>query len=78
MKPSTIRALHKNPKGNTDKIGSERNPIEYIEDDIFGYMYPISKADMAAIKDAEAEAVTEDDEDETIEDEAEVLMLKRQ
>jgi CRISPR/Cas system-associated protein Cas7 (RAMP superfamily) len=32
LKPSTIRA-----RGNTDKIGSERNPIEYIEDDLFGY-----------------------------------------
>jgi CRISPR-associated protein Cst2 len=75
MKPSTIRALHKNPRGNTDKIGSERNPIEYIEDDVFGYMYPISKADMAASKKAEAEALTEadtdDDEDEAIETEAE-------
>jgi CRISPR-associated protein Cst2 len=69
LEPSTIRALHKNLKGNTDKIGSERNPIEYIEDDVFGYMYPISKADMAAIMKAEAE--TEDDEDETIETEAE-------
>ena len=75
MKPSTIRALHKNPRGNTDKIGSERNPIEYIEDDVFGYMHPISKADMAASKKAEAEvrldAYTDDDEDETIETEAE-------
>lgn len=71
MKSSTIRALHKNPRGNTDKIGTERNPIEYIEDDIFGYMYPISKADMAAIKEAEfaAEAMSEDEEDETIENE---------
>jgi CRISPR-associated protein Cst2 len=69
LKPSTIRALHKNPKGNTDKIGSERDPIEYIEDDVFGYMYPISKAE-AAINKAEAEAEagteTEGDEDETI------------
>jgi CRISPR-associated protein Cst2 len=32
LKPSTIRA-----RGNTDKIGSERNPIEYIEDDVLGY-----------------------------------------
>ena len=31
LKSSTIRALHKNPRGNTDKIGAERNPIEYIE-----------------------------------------------
>ena len=68
MKPSTIRALHKNPRGNTDKIGSERNPIEYIEDDIFGYMYPIAKADREP--EVETEALTPDDEDETLEDEA--------
>ena len=73
LQPSTIRALHKNPKGNTDKIGSERNPIEYIEDDVFGYMYPISKADMKAIND-EAEVEVEDDEEETIESEIEPLV----
>lgn len=66
-KPSTIRALHKNPRGNTDKIGSERNPIEYIEDDIFGYMYPIAKADRES--GAETESLTADNEDETLEDE---------
>lgn len=36
--PSIIRALHVNVKGNTDKIGGEFNPIEFPEDDIFGYM----------------------------------------
>ena len=50
LNPSKIRALHKNPKGNTDKVGSERNPIEYIEDDVFGYMYPISKADWRPLR----------------------------
>ena len=63
---SQIRALHKNPKGNTDKIGTERNPIEYIEDDVFGYMYPISKEDQA--RDKKAKAAADDDEDD--EDEA--------
>lgn len=66
-KPSTIRALHKNPRGNTDKIGSERNPIEYIEDDIFGYMYPIAKVDRES--GAETEALTPDDDNEILEDE---------
>jgi len=35
---SEIKALHVNAKGNTDKIGGEFNPIEYPEDDLFGYM----------------------------------------
>ncbi len=36
--PSIIKALHVNVRGNTDKIGGEFNPIEFPEDDIFGYM----------------------------------------
>ena len=36
--PSTLRALEVNEKGNTNKIGGEFNPVEYAEDDIFGYM----------------------------------------
>lgn len=37
-KPSVLRALHVNAKGNTDKIGGEFNPLDFAEDDIFGYM----------------------------------------
>lgn len=37
-KPSVLRALHVNAKGNTDKIGGEFNPVDFAEDDIFGYM----------------------------------------
>jgi hypothetical protein len=33
-KESVIRALHKNAKGNTDKIGTERDPIKFAEDDL--------------------------------------------
>jgi len=37
--PATeLRALSFNAKGNPDKIGTEMNPIEFAEDDIFGYM----------------------------------------
>jgi CRISPR-associated protein Cst2 len=67
---SQIRALHKNPKGNTDKIGTERDPISYIEDDIFGYMFPISKEDQALSRKAKAAAAVvevEEDEDEELE-----------
>lgn len=33
-----LRALSFNAKGNPDKIGTEMNPINFAEDDIFGYM----------------------------------------
>lgn len=37
--PATeLRALSFNAKGNPDKIGTEMNPINFAEDDIFGYM----------------------------------------
>ncbi|MFZ0514993.1 MAG: hypothetical protein WAM14_25565, partial [Candidatus Nitrosopolaris sp.] len=61
-KVSKIRALHKNPKGNTDKIGTERNPIEYIEDDLFGFMFPISKEDLAADQNKNKEEEEEEEE----------------
>lgn len=33
-----LRALSFNARGNPDKIGTEMNPINFAEDDIFGYM----------------------------------------
>ncbi len=35
---SELRALDKNEKGNVSKIGGEYNPLDFPEDDIFGYM----------------------------------------
>jgi len=35
---SELRALDKNERGNVSKIGGEYNPIDFPEDDIFGYM----------------------------------------
>ena len=35
---SELKALKLNSKGNPSKIGTEMNPILYVEDDIFGYM----------------------------------------
>lgn len=35
---SELRALEVNEKGNTNKIGGEFNPVDFPEDDIFGYM----------------------------------------
>jgi len=33
-----LKALSVNAKGNSDKIGTEMNPVDFAEDDIFGYM----------------------------------------
>jgi CRISPR-associated autoregulator DevR family len=35
---SQMRALKLNADGNTDKVGTERDPVSYVEDDAFGYM----------------------------------------
>lgn len=35
---AVIKALQLNAKGNPEKIGTEMNPVEFAEDDIFGYM----------------------------------------
>lgn len=37
-KPSLMRPLQKNKDGHTNKVGGEFNPIEFPEDDVFGYM----------------------------------------
>lgn len=37
-KPSDLRSLATNAKGNTTKIATELNPIDFPEDDLFGYM----------------------------------------
>lgn len=36
--PSEIEAIGFNAKGSTNKVSNKLNPIEYAEDDIFGYM----------------------------------------
>jgi CRISPR-associated protein Cst2 len=33
-----LKSLHENARGNTDKIGTDANPVDFAEDDIFGYM----------------------------------------
>ncbi|WP_127836879.1 type I-B CRISPR-associated protein Cas7/Cst2/DevR [Clostridium prolinivorans] len=35
---SELKAIGANEKGNTNKIAGELNPVEFVEDDIFGYM----------------------------------------
>ncbi|MHC1569327.1 MAG: hypothetical protein ACXQT5_00285 [Candidatus Syntropharchaeia archaeon] len=36
--PSEVKAIGWNPRGNVNKISAELNPVEFVEDDIFGYM----------------------------------------
>jgi len=35
---SELKAIGWNPKGNVNKIAAELNPVDFVEDDIFGYM----------------------------------------
>jgi CRISPR-associated protein Cst2 len=36
--PSEPQAIGWNPKGNVNKVAPQLNPVEFPEDDIFGYM----------------------------------------
>lgn len=36
--PSEIRAIKFNAKGNTSKVAGQVNPVDFAEDDLFGYM----------------------------------------
>src|SRR5690606_20854059 len=60
-KPSVLRALHVNAKGNTDKIGGEFNPVDFAEDDIFGYMRTEKGSSSAADNSLESEPDGEDE-----------------
>ena len=53
-----LKALDKSAKGTTNKIGTEMNPVEYAEDDIFGYM----RAAKGQGKETETANVPTDDE----------------
>jgi len=52
---SQIRALKLNVKEHTSKIGGEFNPVEFPEDDLFGYMRTVKE-------ETENEVAVEDDE----------------
>jgi CRISPR-associated protein Cst2 len=60
---SELRAIGANERGNTNKIASELNPIDYAEDDLFGYM-------RASGKDSVAEQEEGDEGDQDNGDEA--------
>jgi len=50
---SEIRAIKFNKKGNTSKVSSEVNPVDFAEDDLFGYMR--TAADEAEVQSDEGE-----------------------
>ena len=54
---SEIRSIAWNAKGNTSKVGGQVNPVEYAEDDLFGYMSAAEgQGSRAAREDPEAES----------------------
>ncbi|MHA1381160.1 MAG: hypothetical protein ACTSRG_22560 [Candidatus Helarchaeota archaeon] len=54
---STLRAVGWNKKGNTSKVAGMLNPIDYPEDDIFGYMFAFSSKDVPKELDEEKKAI---------------------
>jgi CRISPR-associated protein Cst2 len=62
--PSELKALKVNTDGNVSKIGAEFNPIDFPEDDIFGYMRTEKGSGKAAIADNVAENVVDGSEGE--------------
>jgi len=59
--PSELKAIGWNPKGNVSKIAAELNPVDFIEDDIFGYM----RAEKGQGQRASTEDETSEQEEET-------------
>jgi len=56
--PSEIRAIKFNAKGNTSKVAGQVNPVDFAEDDLFGYMRT------GAEEEEEADEAGEDNEGE--------------
>lgn len=64
-----IQVLSKNAKGNPDKIGTQMNPIEFVEDDIFGYMRAAQGQGRAKETEAGEDGIDlESDAEEAVED----------
>jgi CRISPR-associated protein Cst2 len=61
---SELKALAVNKDGNVSKIGAEFNPLDFPEDDIFGYMRTEKGSGKAAIDDNVADNVVDGSEGE--------------
>lgn len=69
---SIITAIGLSKKGTTNKIAGELNPVEFVEDDIFGYMQPITGQG----KRSKSEEDSEEEEDDTDNEEHENTKVK--
>jgi len=54
---SESKAIGWNPKGNVNKIASELNPVDFAEDDIFGYMRAEAEQGRRTTEEEEGEEV---------------------
>ena len=88
-KESQMRALSNNSEGYTNKAGTERDPVDYFEDDVFGYFFTQPGAGKGAsgkgetVEERGLEIVDEDDIDNEdteaeTEDGHEVAKLKKE
>jgi len=57
---SELKAIGWNPKGNVNKIAAELNPVDFVEDDIFGYMR--AEADQGQRRAAEEDVESEEED----------------
>lgn len=64
---SEIRSIAWNKKGNTSKVGGQVNPVEYAEDDLFGYMRAVEGQGSRSTRE---ESEPEGDSDDASDDDA--------
>lgn len=62
---SESKAIGWNPKGNANKIAPQLNPVDFAEDDIFGYMRAEAGQGQRAILEEKSEEERESEEEET-------------
>lgn len=53
--PSELRAIKQSAKGSTSKIATELNPVDFPEDDLFGYMSSGGNAEDKSVDGADSE-----------------------
>ncbi len=59
---SQIRARDLSEKGTTNKIAGELNPVDFVEDDIFGYMWAAKGQGRESASDLEGDATEDESE----------------
>lgn len=66
--PSELRSVGESKKGSTNKIATECDPVQFPEDDLFGYMKAAKKNKSKSKKKSEKKQVATDDSDESADD----------